>query len=99
MIRNMKIMGLLLVLTGLVSSAHGLERFEIITTQELQQMLTERAAGNQDFVLVNTLDSLIYEHQSIPGSINIPWSRAAGLADRLGSDRNRLVVTYCMGYR
>ncbi|BBO68991.1 hypothetical protein DSCA_29210 [Desulfosarcina alkanivorans] len=99
MVKRITTLALLLILTGLVPSARGLERFEIITTQELQRMLTERAAGNQDFALVNTLDALIYEHLSIPGSINIPWSRVADLTDRLGSYRNRLVVTYCMGYR
>lgn len=84
---------------GVIFPAFGMERFEIITTQELQQMLKEREAGHQDFVLVNTLDALIYEHHSIPGSVNIPWSRVSEMADRLGPDRNRLIITYCMGYR
>jgi 3-mercaptopyruvate sulfurtransferase SseA len=88
-----------LLLAGFVSPVLGLERFEIVTTQELKEMLKERTAGRQNFVLVNTLDTLIYEHHFIPGSINIPWSRIEELADRLGPDRNRLVITYCMGYR
>lgn len=88
-----------IALTGLVSPALGLERFEIITTQALQEMMTEREAGKRDFILVNTLDALIHEHHAIPGSVNIPWSRVTEMKDRLGSDRSRLIVTYCMGYR
>lgn len=96
---NLIVIAISIVLTGLASTAHGLERFEIITTQELQQILTEREAGHLDFVLVNTLDTLIYEHHSIPGSINIPWSRVAEMRDRLGPKQDRLIITYCMGYR
>lgn len=93
------IIALSLLLTCLASPAQGLERFEIITTQELQQMLHERESGDRDFVLVNTLDTLIYEHHSIPGSVNIPWSRVTEMKGLLGTDQNRLIITYCMGYR
>ena len=75
--------------------AVAMERFDIVTTQELAQMLAERDAGSRDFCLVITLDTMIYEHQSIPGSVNVPWSRVKELgAERLGPDRDRLIVTY-----
>ena len=92
-------LALLLALATPVAPARGLERFEIITTRQLQQMMAERTAGKRDFVLVNTLDALIHAHHAIPGSINIPWSRVAELHARLGTDRTRLIITYCMGYR
>ena len=87
----------ILIILGIVSlttPAAGLERFDIVTTQELKTMLAEREAGNLDFLLVNTLDALIFEHHAIPGSVNVPWSRAADMADRLGPDLERLIVTY-----
>ena len=99
MFKQLSITAMIWILAGLLSPAAGMERFEIMTTQELQQLLAEREAGKLDFILVNTLDALIYGHHSIPGSINIPWSRVSDLADRLGSDRERLIITYCMGYR
>lgn len=71
-----------------------MERFELITTLELEQMLAQRQRGEIDFVLVNSLDEIIYRHNSIPGSINVPWSRVNELAGRLGTDKNRLIITY-----
>ena len=82
-----------------VHSAHAMERFGVLTTDEMYQMLEERKAGKKDFILVNTLDELIYKNSSIPGSINIPWSKVTQLSDRLGKNKHRLIVTYCMGYR
>ena len=89
----------ILIFFSFAATSYGMERFEIVTTQQLQQMLKERSENRLDFALVNTLDTLIYEHHSIPGSINIPWSRVSKHVDRLGEDRDRLIVTYCMGYR
>jgi 3-mercaptopyruvate sulfurtransferase SseA len=66
----------------------------LVTTQELEQMLAQRQRGEIDFVLVNSLDEIIYRHHSIPGSVNVPWSRVDELAGRLGTDKNRLIITY-----
>ena len=90
---------LTLLVCGLSASVQALERFEIVTTLELQELMAERDAGRLDFFLVNTLDTLIHEHHAIPGSVNIPWSRVSTAADRLGHNRDRLIITYCMGYR
>lgn len=81
------------------ASTQALERFEIITTQELQQLIEQRKAGNQDFLLINALDEIIYGYNAIPGSISLPWSRVEELSNRLGTDREKLIITYCMGYR
>ena len=101
---NLKILSTLtitfsLILMSFVSTAPALQRFEIVTTKELELMLAQRAAGKLDFVLVNSLDALIFENHFIPGSINIPWHKVVEKADRLGIDKNRLIITYCMGYR
>lgn len=85
---------LLFLLVSISAPAFGLERFEIVTTEELKQMLDRRAAGAMDFVLVNTLDILIYEHHSIPGSVNIPWNQASKAAETLGGKKDRMIVTY-----
>ena len=78
----------------LVSAAFSMERFEIVTTQELKQMMADKACGKTDFVLVNALDEIIYRNSAIPGSVNIPWSRVDKMAHRLGENKDRLIVTY-----
>ena len=76
------------------SLASALERFEIITTAEMEQMLTDRASGEIDFLLVNGLDRMIYDHATIPGSISIPLSSFQQYSEQLGPDRDKLIVPY-----
>lgn len=90
---------LLMVLMAGIHFAAAMERFDIVTTQELQQMLAARQKGAIDFLLVNTLDEIIFRDVAIPGSINVPWCRIDKTADRLGADHDKLIITYCMGYR
>lgn len=87
----------LLMLTS--SYGKALERFDLITTEQLHTLLRERSEKKSDFLLINTLDTLIYDHHSIPGSVNIPWSRVDELSSLLPKDKDRLIITYCMGYR
>ena len=61
-----------LILFGGTASL-ALERFDIVTTEQMKQMLDDRAAGKTDFILVNSLDEIIFRSASIPGSINLPW--------------------------
>ena len=82
------------LLLGSIQTAAAMERFDLITTQELEQMLAQRSHGEIDFVLVNSLDEIIYRHNSIPGSVNVPWSRVDELIGRLGTDKNKLIVPY-----
>lgn len=82
----------LVLLTAVAAPA--MERFDIVTTEQMKQMLDDRAAGKIDFILVNTLDEIIYRNASIPGSVNLPWYRAAEAGDLLGPDRDKLVITY-----
>ena len=91
--KRLAVLGIVLaVLTA--SPVSSLERFEIITTEQLESLLAERRAGDVDFILVNALDEIIYRHHAIPGSINVPWSRVDETADRLGGDKDRLIITY-----
>lgn len=76
------------------SPALALQRFDIVTTKQMKQMLDDRTAGKVDFLLVNALDEVIYRNSSIPGSINVPWSRVSAVTDRLGTDKNKLIITY-----
>ena len=76
------------------SVAFSMERFGIVTTQELRKMLDDRASGKTDFILVNSLDEIIYRNSSIPGSVNVPWSRLDKMSHRLGENKDRLVITY-----
>ena len=85
-----------IVLLGLLfcSPVQALDRFDIIATEELEQMLAARKAGEIDFILVNSLDEMIYLNSSIPGSINIPWSRVDQTIGRLGTDKLRPLIFY-----
>ena len=92
------------ILTGLItlllcSSAAALDRFDLITTEQLNSMLRQRSERKTDFLLINSLDKLIADYHSIPGSINIPWSQISTSVELLGQDRKTPIITYCMGYR
>ncbi len=78
----------------LPSQVSALERFKIITTAEMEQMLDDRANGNVDFLLVNGLDKMIYNHAAIPGSISIPLSSFQEYSGQLGEDLNKLIIPY-----
>ena len=79
--------------------AQAFERFPVVVTDELQDMLVQRSSGKIDFTLLNTLDEIIFHHQSIPGSMNIPWNVIDDRYTELGEDKNRLIITYCIGHR
>ncbi len=84
----------LLPVLFLGSTGLAMERFDIVTTEVLEKMLKDREKGQMTFVLVNTLDELIYRDRSIPGSANVPWSRVEETAHRLGPDKEKLIITY-----
>jgi len=91
----MKLPPLLLVLLFLLpSQGVALERFDIITTAEMEQMLADRKAGKIDFLLVNSLDRMICNHSAIPGSINIPLSSFTKCSKKLGREKDKLIIPY-----
>ena len=90
-----KISWSMLLITLFLSAPVGaMERFDIVTTQELEEMLAQRSAGKIDFILVNALDEIIYRDSAIPGSVNAPWYKVAEVSHRLGIDKDRMIITY-----
>lgn len=89
---------LILLVIGLLTlhgTAFSMERFDVVTTQEMKQLLEERVQGKVDFLLVNGLDEIIFRNGAIPGSINVPWPRVEEVGiERLGDDKDRLIITY-----
>ena len=71
-VRRILLLAIALILLGETASL-ALERFDIVTTEQMKQMLDDRIAGKTDFVLVNSLDEIIFRSASIPGSVNVPW--------------------------
>src|SRR5574337_1945501 len=63
-----------------------------ISTEELKGMMD----SGQSFVLVNVLDSAIYENEHICGSINIPVKEIEKEGPRL-LNRDETVVVHCSG--
>jgi len=86
--------GILAALFSWLPDLGAMERFDIVTTESLEALLKSRDAGQADFLLVNTLDELIFCDSAIPGSINVPWSRVDDTIERLGSDPSRLLIFY-----
>lgn len=77
-----------------VTKANAMERFDIVTTAELAQMLKEREMKKADFLLVNTLDEIIFNDSAIPGSINLPLSQVDEKISVLGPDKDKSMVFY-----
>ena len=71
-----------------------MERFDLVTTQQMRELLAQRKQGSVDFILVNCLDEMAFRNAYIPGSINIPLSRFDELYSRLGTDKNKLIIPY-----
>ena len=82
------------ILMFITQPVFAMDRFDIVTTEELEQMLIQRKEGKVDFVLMNTLDEIIFRDRSIPESVNVPWSKIDDFIDRLGEDKNKLVISY-----
>lgn len=75
-------------------NAYSLERFEVITTEEMEKLLKDRQNGTMDFLLVNSLDEMIFRNSSIPGSINVPLGQIKKHTHKLGNDLDKLIVPY-----
>ena len=62
-----------------------------ISRDELKQKIDR----NDDFVLVETLPKMTYEHAHLPGAINLPSDQVNVLASKLLPDKNAEIVVYC----
>jgi rhodanese-related sulfurtransferase len=62
-----------------------------ISRDELKQKIDRK----DDFVLVETLPKVAYEHAHLPGAINLPPDQVNALASQLLPDKNAEIVVYC----
>lgn len=62
-----------------------------ISRDELKQKIDRR----DDFVLVETLPRVAYQHAHLPGAINLPPDQINELAPTLLPERNAAIVVYC----
>jgi hypothetical protein len=87
-----------MLVVGLLSipgTLWSMDRFDVVSTQEMKKLLDDRTQGKIDFLLVNGLDEIMYRHAAIPGSINVPWPRVEEVGpERLGNDKNRLIIMH-----
>lgn len=90
---------LLLCLTVVAKNGFTFERFDTVSTMEMQELHDKRKNGDVDFILVNALDKIIFREHSIPQSINIPLYDFDNQLFMLGDDREKDIITYCMGHR
>ena len=57
--------------------------------------LKRRIERKDDFLLVETLSKVAYEHLHLPGAINLPPDQIKELAPTLLPERNAEIVVYC----
>ena len=64
---------------------------ETVTRDELKAKMD----GGVTFTLVETLAEVAYQHQHLPGAINLPPDRVRELAPERLSDKSAEIVVYC----
>ena len=62
-----------------------------ISRDELKQKIDRK----DDFILVEALAKVTYDHTHLPGAINIPPDQVAALAPTLLPDKSADIVVYC----
>lgn len=67
------------------------QMIKTISRDELKQKIDRK----DNFVLVETLPKVAYEHAHLPGAINLPLSEVNVLAPKLLPDKNADIVVYC----
>jgi rhodanese-related sulfurtransferase len=48
-----------------------------------------------EFILVETLPEVAYQHEHLPGAINLPPDRVRELAPQLLPDKGAEIIVYC----
>ena len=82
-------LGLTLCLT---TSAGAGPEFPILKPGDVKSLMD----SGQQFTLLNPLSDLEFNEGHIPGSVNIPL-HTLKTTDRLPQDKERVIVTYCLG--
>jgi len=57
--------------------------------------LKEKIDRGDDFLLVETLPATSYQHNHLPGAINLPPDSVATMASQLLPDKGAEIVVYC----
>ena len=64
---------------------------EIVSREELKGKMD----GGESFTLVETLQAVAYQHEHLPGAINLPPDRVRELAPGLLPDKGAEIIVYC----
>ena len=64
---------------------------ETVSRDELKAKMDR----GETFTLVETLGEVAYQHQHLPGAINLPPDRVRELAPRLLPDKSAEIIVYC----
>ena len=64
---------------------------ETVSREELKAKMDR----GETFTLVETLPEVAYQHQHLPGAINLPPDRVRELAPRLLPDKSAEIIVYC----
>jgi rhodanese-related sulfurtransferase len=62
-----------------------------ITRDELKQKIERK----DDFKLVETLPKAAFDHEHLPGAINLPPDQVSARASKILPDKNADIVVYC----
>jgi rhodanese-related sulfurtransferase len=64
---------------------------ETVSREELKGKMDE----GEEFTLVETLQEVAYQHEHLPGAINLPPDRVRELAPGLLPDKGAEIIVYC----
>ena len=64
---------------------------QTISRDELKQKLDRK----DNFLLIETLPQIVYQHAHLPGAINLPPDQLKELAPTLLSEKKSEIVVYC----
>ena len=64
---------------------------ETVSREELKGMMDR----GELFTLVETLQEVAYQHEHLPGAINLPPDRVRELAPGLLPDKSAEIIVYC----
>ena len=64
---------------------------ETVTREELKGKMD----GGESFTLVETLAEVAYQHEHLPGAVNLPPERVRELAPTLLPDKRAEIIVYC----
>ena len=64
---------------------------ETISRDELKGKIDR----GEDFILIETLPAVAFEHAHLPGAINLPPGQVDELAPQLLPDKSAEIIVYC----